>query len=280
MKTRRKTLTLAILAILAWTVAAAPQAAKNLPPVARFAAFLASDGRGAIVEFDATGSSDPDGQVVSYQWLFGDGTTGSGAVREHAYSRPDRYTVTLLVIDNAGGTAMTTRTVDLDMLSPRRAGTASSPVPAATAAASTAPTGNRVGQKAPEFSLPGNDDSIVRLSDHLGQVVVLEFWMSACPGCQASMSHLETLRVRYEAQGLVVILVSIDATAAGATDFLRTAGYSDFVSTLDIYWPTRPTRTAYGVGDVPHTFLIDRTGVIRYSGSPGGLTPAIVEGWI
>jgi hypothetical protein len=37
---------------------------------------------------------------------------------------------------------------------------------------------------------------------------------------------------------------------------------------------------SYGVSTVPHAFLVDRTGAIRYTGHPVGLTADIVEAWI
>src|SRR5207302_1001928 len=46
-------------------------------------------------------SSDPDGSVTSWQWTFGDGTTGSTAQNPlHTYSAAGSYTVTLTVKDN------------------------------------------------------------------------------------------------------------------------------------------------------------------------------------
>src|SRR3989449_9998528 len=46
-------------------------------------------------------SSDPDGSVTSWQWTFGDGTTGSTAQNpSHTYSAGGSYTVTLTVTDN------------------------------------------------------------------------------------------------------------------------------------------------------------------------------------
>ncbi len=255
------------------------QTTKNASPVASFSAFLAQ-GSGATVEFDASASTDSDGRIVTYQWVFGDGSTGSGIVKDHTYPHVERYNVTLLVIDDVGATGMVTRTIDVEELQPRSARGAKVVTPAPSVSPSIAPEGNRVGMKAPEFSIPGTDDANVQLSNYLGHVVILEFWASTCPACQASMAGLEALRIRYEAQGLVVILVSIDQTATGANDFLARAGYKGFVSAIEAYWPERPTRTSYDVSHVPHTFLIDRTGVIRYSGSPGDLTPAVVEAWI
>ena len=64
----------------------------------------------ATVSFDGSGSSDPDGRVVSYDWRFGDGGTASGAQALHAYTTAGTYTVTLTVTDDAGLTASATTT--------------------------------------------------------------------------------------------------------------------------------------------------------------------------
>ena len=54
--------------------------------------------------FDATTSSDPDGTISSYDWDFGDGTTGNGVNPTHAYSLGGQYNVVLTITDNAGAT--------------------------------------------------------------------------------------------------------------------------------------------------------------------------------
>lgn len=57
---------------------------------------------GEDVAFDASSSYDPDGTIVSYEWDFGDGTTGTGMVTIHSYGVEGSYTVTLQVTDNDG----------------------------------------------------------------------------------------------------------------------------------------------------------------------------------
>jgi PKD repeat protein len=68
---------------------------------------------GIPVNFDGSGSSDPDGTIVSYAWDFGDGTTGTGVNPAHTYAQDGTYTVTLTVTDNDGltDTATTTATI-------------------------------------------------------------------------------------------------------------------------------------------------------------------------
>jgi microbial collagenase len=66
-----------------------------------------------MINFDSSGSVDSDGSIVSYNWDFGDGTTGTGNNFSHSYANANNYTVTLTVTDNEGaiGTATAMVTV-------------------------------------------------------------------------------------------------------------------------------------------------------------------------
>ncbi|MFJ4275373.1 S8 family serine peptidase [Streptomyces coelicoflavus] len=61
--------------------------------------------------FDASGSTDPDGDIASYAWDFGDGKTGTGATPSHTYAAAGTYDVTLTVTDGAGNSDTATRSV-------------------------------------------------------------------------------------------------------------------------------------------------------------------------
>lgn len=61
---------------------------------------------GDEVQFDSSGSYDPDGEITFYRWNFGDGS--SEILEEnpaHVYKNPMEYQVTLTVIDNNGSSA-------------------------------------------------------------------------------------------------------------------------------------------------------------------------------
>jgi PKD repeat protein len=86
------------------TVQEQPSLPPNQVPVASFT----ESGETVYVEesinFDASGSYDPDGSIVSYSWDFGDGTTATGVTVSNAYIYAGSYTVTLTVTDNRGAT--------------------------------------------------------------------------------------------------------------------------------------------------------------------------------
>jgi formylglycine-generating enzyme required for sulfatase activity/PKD repeat protein len=63
-------------------------------------------------------SSDPDGQVVSWTWEFGDGTTSTDRNPTHTYSRKGTFTVKLTVTDNDGLTGSKSQSLTVVNLPP------------------------------------------------------------------------------------------------------------------------------------------------------------------
>jgi len=73
----------------------------NRPPVADAGPNLVCC-VGTESKFDGSGSSDPDGDLLSYAWNFGDGNATTGQKVKYVYTKPGKYTVTLTVKDNSG----------------------------------------------------------------------------------------------------------------------------------------------------------------------------------
>jgi outer membrane protein assembly factor BamB len=83
------------------------------PPIAAFTFSPSNISANKEINFDASQSSDIDGEIVSYQWNFGDGNTTTGQVVTHAYPVPGEYLVSLVVVDNDG--VVSTRSVTIQI---------------------------------------------------------------------------------------------------------------------------------------------------------------------
>ena len=91
------------------------QSPDNDQPTASFTYSPSGPATGESVNFDASGSSDSDGSIQSYDWDFdGDGTTdATGESVSHAFASSGDQTVELTVTDDGGATATTTQTVSV-----------------------------------------------------------------------------------------------------------------------------------------------------------------------
>ncbi len=86
----------------------------NSAPVAALTATPQGGDAPLEVSFDASGSTDADGDTLSYSIDYGDGTSGTDAVSTHTYAAAGTYTVTVTVDDGNGGTSTASVDVTVD----------------------------------------------------------------------------------------------------------------------------------------------------------------------
>jgi cytochrome c biogenesis protein CcmG/thiol:disulfide interchange protein DsbE len=97
------------------------------------------------------------------------------------------------------------------------------------------------------------------LDQFRGRVVYLDFWASWCAPCRQSFPWMQTMKNTYEAQGLTILTVNLDADRADADKFL-----AQFKPTFDVRFdPAGVLAESYRVKGMPSSVLIDRHGLPR-----------------
>lgn len=136
------------------------------------------------------------------------------------------------------------------------------PQPSAPAAQSqTAVRGSRPGNLAPDFRFQDTSGKTVTLASLQGHPVVLNFWASWCPPCQAEMPFIERLWQdgTLQRNGLLFYAIDMGEKAETVQSFITSKGYT-FPVLLD---SNGDISDAYNVRAIPVTFFIDRAGVIK-----------------
>ncbi len=227
-------------------------------PIAVLASAAVSGPAPLDASFNLSYSEHPRGRPMEYTLHFGDGSdpaTGSdlGIAVHHVYDAGGTYVATLTLTDDQSAQGIDRLTITVSQDGP--------------------PVGTDLGDTAPDFTAHTTDGGEISLSETRGSVVLLDFWGEWCGPCRRSMPHLDALVRAYEAEGLVAILISTDAVEQTTIDYLEANGYRNFISVWEPGGKYTPVAQLYGVlsgGSVgiPHTFLIDRQGVIRFRGHP------------
>lgn len=90
----------------------------NEKPSAIVSTDISQGGVPLTVTFDGSQSSDSDGSIASYNWDFGDGSTGSGATVQHSYASTGFFLASLQVTDNKGATDTAISEINCDSALP------------------------------------------------------------------------------------------------------------------------------------------------------------------
>lgn len=110
---------------------------------------------------------------------------------------------------------------------------------------------------APDFLLPAVDGSMVRLSEHSGKVIIVDFWATWCPPCLEMIPVLSKLHKNFEGEGLVVLGVSLDREGL---EMLGSFVHEKRIPYKVLLGNDKVTRSFGGVSTIPTLFIIDREG--------------------
>lgn len=128
------------------------------------------------------------------------------------------------------------------------------------------------GGEAPDFALeimplegePGSSEEEpvrVRLSDHIGDIVVVNFWASWCLPCREEHAPLMRVAETYQDRGVAFYGILYNDSPGNAQRWLEEMGGQSYPTLLD---PRSRTAIDYGLYGVPETFFIGRDGRLAY----------------
>ncbi len=116
-----------------------------------------------------------------------------------------------------------------------------------------------VGAVAPEIDLADLGGHRITIASLRGQVVLIDFWASWCSCCAQQIPFLERLRVQHPA-GLFVLGIAEEASDASVRSFVESSG-ARFAVARDA---GHVVADRYAPRAMPTTFIVDRTGVVRF----------------
>lgn len=96
----------------------------NEKPIASFTVSKSSGCYPLNVTFNAGNSQDPDGDISSYSWDFGDSQSGRGVSVNHIYNTQGVFTATLTITDDSDAISVSSLTITLNSIDGQWRGTA------------------------------------------------------------------------------------------------------------------------------------------------------------
>ena len=129
------------------------------------------------------------------------------------------------------------------------------------------------GQPAPDFTLTDTHGKPVKLSDHKGKIVVLEWTNPDCPYVQKHYDSANMPNLQKEYGGRQVVWLSINSTREGHSEFktpqqmngwMKEKGGVPAATLLD-----RDSKVGrlYGATNTPHMYVVDPKGTLVYVGA-------------
>ncbi len=128
----------------------------------------------------------------------------------------------------------------------------------------------KIGEHFKDFAARDLEGNTVKLSDFKGKIIVLDFWANWCKWCHIQNKEEFTPLYKKYKKEIVIISYALDENvpeweASSKKDFITWVNLSNLKGTKD------SVSYQYGATALPHTFLIDKKGIIikQYTGYSG-----------
>ncbi len=114
---------------------------------------------------------------------------------------------------------------------------------------------------APDLSLENMNGQTEALADYRETVVLVNNWATWCPPCKAEMPTLVAYYNDHKSEGFTIIAIEAGDLVDIISPFVESYNL-EFPVWLD---PNGASLRAFGNSTLPSSYVIDRSGIIRYA---------------
>lgn len=118
-----------------------------------------------------------------------------------------------------------------------------------------------IGNKAPDFEGLTPEGKSIKLSDHFGKYLLLDFWASWCGPCRRENPNLVKAYKQYHDEGFEIFAVSLDKNKDAWLKGIKDDNLS-WIHVSDLAFWNSAAAKLYGVRAIPANVLIDPKGMI------------------
>lgn len=130
----------------------------------------------------------------------------------------------------------------------------------------------KMGIRAPKFTLKSVDGKVVKLEDFRGKVVLLDFWATWCGPCRMSTSLIKKIDAKMKGKDFAVLSIAVDEDHGEVLPYLE----DEEVEYITLY-ADDAVQMNYRIRAIPTFFFLDKKGNIakKYE----GFNPAFEKLW-
>lgn len=131
--------------------------------------------------------------------------------------------------------------------------------------------GTAIGEYAPDFELPGIDNSVHHLARYLQKfrAVGVVFMCNHCPYVQLYLERLKQIQAEFASQGFTLIGINpndAEQLPEDSFDHMKLFGEKHALNFPYLRDVTQDVAQSFGATKTPQAFLIDQAGILCYCG--------------